>query len=221
MSLPILHDPGGHRSHPVQPLPGGLGLGLARGRVHELCGPARATLAALILALSDGPVLWICPAWLPERIYPAGLADFAHPARLIFARPRRPEDLLWTMEEALRSGAVPMVLAELPAPPPLTPIRRLQLATESGAETAARLGRLPPLGLALTPGMGGAQGVDSRWHLAAAPLASSLQAQRAAWTLDRLRARLTPPGRWRLEMRGADPDAAADGQIAGRPLPHD
>lgn len=212
MSLPILHDPQGRKPHPVQPLPGGLGLGLMRGRVHEFCGPARASLAALTLALSQGPVLWIAPAWGEERLYPPGLAGLTHPGRLIFARPRRPEDMLWSMEEALRSGAVPIVLAELADPPGLTPIRRLHLSAETGAEAAHRGGGLAPLGLILSPGQGGAQGVDSRWHFAPAPSQTTLYDNRPAWVLDRLRARLAPPARWHLHR-------AEDGTVAGQPLP--
>ena len=202
MSLPLHHDPQGRKPHAIQPLPGQLGFGLARGRVHEFCGPARLTLAALTLALSEGPVLWITPSWLPERLYSGGLAEFVAPGRLIFVRPRRPEDVLWAMEEALRSGAVPMVLADLPEPPLLTPTRRLHLAAEAGAAQALSSGGgLPPLGLLLTPDIGGAQGVESRWHLAPAPSGSTLQDHRAAWVMQRLRARLAPPGRWRLELQ--------------------
>jgi protein ImuA len=197
MVLPILatHGP---RPHPVQPLPGGLGLGLARARLHEFCGPARTVLGAMLMAETTGPVLWISPGWLPERIYPGGLCDFADPARLILARARRPEDLLWSMEEALRSGAVPLVLCDMAALPGLTPVRRLHLAAEAGAEAARHRGRLPPLGVVLTPGEGGAQGVESRWRLAPAPSGSSLIENRQAWRLDLLRARMAPPAHWQM-----------------------
>lgn len=198
MALPILHIPDGRKPWPEQPLPGGLGLGMARGRVHEICGSARTTLAALILGESQGPVIWISPGWLPERIYPAGLAELADPGRIIFARARRPEDLLWSMEEALRSGAAPLVLTDLPTPPALTPVRRLHLAAETGAEAARHAGRLPPLGLLLTPERGGAQGVESRWHMAAAPSASTLSHRQSAWLLHRLRARLAPEASFHL-----------------------
>ena len=198
MVLPLHHDLRGRKARPEQPLPGGLGLGLLRGRVHEMCGPARVTLAALILAASAGPVLWISPGWLPERLYPPGLRDLAEPGRILFARARRPEDLLWAMEEALRSGAVPLVLADLPVPPALTPVRRLHLACEAGAEAAGHRGRLPPLGLILTPGEGGAQGVESRWQMTAAPSGSTLLESRSAWVMRRLRARMAPPADWRL-----------------------
>ncbi len=199
MSLPIHHDLHGPRPYPVQPFPGGLGLGLLRGRVHEFCGPARVALAAMILRESQGTVIWIAPNWLSERLYVAGLAAYADPARLIFARAQRAEDLLWSAEEALRSGAAPIVVVELPGPPSLTPIRRLHLAAESGSDLARHRGRLPPLGLILTPAMGGAQGVESRWHLAARPSGTTLIAERAAWTLSRLRARMEPPAAWTVD----------------------
>lgn len=164
-------------------------LTLARARVHEFCGPARRTLALMAARGVSGPVLWIRPGWLPERLFPEGVVSFIQPGRLIFATPRRPEDLLWCVEEALRGAATALVVAELPEPPRLTPVRRLQLA----AGTGAREGHAVPTGLLLTPGTGGAQGVESRWHLA-----PRHQAERSEWQLDLLRARDAPPGRWRV-----------------------
>lgn len=217
MVQPILHLPEGRKPWPHLTLPGGLGLTLQRGRLHEFCGPARRTLAAMAMSESQGPVLWISPAWVAERIYPPGLLDWADPGRVIFARARRPEDLLWAMEEALRSGAVPLVLTELLAPPALTPVRRLHLAAEQGAEAARHAGRLPPLGVVLTPAEGGAQGVESRWHLAAAPSGSTLITRRSAWTLRRLRARLAPEARFHLQRGPAGEDGPI--RLTGRPLP--
>ena len=184
----------------------GVQFALTRARVHEFCGPARTTLAAFVLAATAGAVIWASPAWLPERVYPYGLMPFADPNRIIFARCRRPEDILWVMEEALRSGAAPVVLGDLPTPPALTPIRRLHLAAEAGAEAAHRRGRPAPLGLILTPQMGGAQGVESRWHMQCAPSGMTMLENRAAWTLSRLRARGVPPARWGV--------ARAKGQVS-------
>ncbi len=209
MALPIQHDSSGRRPFPEQPLPGGLGLTLLRGRVHEVCGPARMTLAALILGASAGPVVWISPGWQTERVYPPGLCEHLDPGRIIFATARRPEDVLWAVEEALRSGSASIVLADMPAPPALTPVRRLHLACQAGAEITRNRGGTPPLGLLLTPEDGGAQGVESRWQMQAAPSGSTLLENRSAWTLRRLRARMAPPAEWLLISDPAGPIRAA------------
>jgi protein ImuA len=138
MPIPLLSPPG-TRARPPQTLLGSLTL--ARGRVHEFCGRARVTLAAVVLGQTTGPVIWAHPGWQAERLFPDGLLRHADPGRIVFASARRPEDLLWTMEEALRSGAVPLVVAELTSPPALTPVRRLHLAAEAGAAAAAHAGQ--------------------------------------------------------------------------------
>jgi protein ImuA len=195
MSIPLLTSASA-RARPAQTLLAPLTL--ARGRVHEFCGPARVTLAAFLLRETTGAVIWAHPGWQAERLFPDGLQRHADPGRIIFASARRPEDLLWTMEEALRSGAAPLVVAELTAPPALTPVRRLHLAAEAGAEAAGHAGRPAPLGLLLTPEAGGAAGVESRWHLAACHDGTA-----RAWRLARLRARAEPPKDWRVrETRG-------------------
>lgn len=190
MSIPILHSPHGPKPRPALAFAGGVSL--ARGRVHELCGPARTTLAALILGQDGknaGPAIWISPAWQPGRIFPGGLAAFTDPGRVIFVQARHPEDVLWAMEEALRSGAVSFVLVDLQSPPGLTPVRRLHLAAEAGAGIA---GAKAPIGLMLTPDTGGAQGVESRWHLEPHPAPTP----QPLWRLSRLRARMEPPAAW-------------------------
>jgi protein ImuA len=92
---------------------------------------------------------------------------------------------------------VPLVVAELTDPPGLTPVRRLHLAAETGAEKSGRA----PLGLLLTPGDGGAAGVETRWRLDPA------HGRTTGWRLRRLRARDAPPGEWAV-ARGADGAAA-------------
>ncbi len=205
MSLSILSDHG-PRPRGMVPMPGGAaaGIGLARGRLHEFRGPSRVALAVQVMAECAGPVLWITPGWQAERLYPDGVAALADPARLICARARRPEDILWAMEEGLRSGAVPLVVAEVPAAPGLTPVRRLQLAAEAGAEAAHHAGRgIVPLGVMLTGGEAGAAGVESRWRMGPLPAASSLLEERGSvWRLERERARGAGPAAWRLRREG-------------------
>ncbi|WP_443135089.1 ImuA family protein [Frigidibacter sp. ROC022] len=174
-------------------------VALTLARVHELCGAARRSLAAMLagqlLAETGGPVVWIQPAWRVERLNGEALAALADPGRFLFVYPRRPEDMLWTLEEVLRSGAVALALADLPGPPGLTPVRRLHLAAEAGAERA----RHHPLGLLLTPGAGGAPGVESRWQIE--PDHRGRTEGGPGWQLSRRRSRLAPPKDWRLVHR--------------------
>lgn len=206
MSLPILSDHG-PRARGMQPMPGGAAAGvfLARGRVHEFRGPSRAALAVQVMGECAGPVLWISPGWQTGRLNPDAVAVYADPARLICAQVRRPADILWAMEEALRSGVVPLVVAEMPSPPALTPVRRLNLAAEAGAEAAHHAGRggIAPLGLMLTAGEGEAAGAESRWRMRPMPSESTLlEARGAVWRLERERARGAAPAAWLLR-RGA------------------
>ena len=175
----------GHRPPPGLPFMGDLTLATAR--LHEICGPARRSLALAVAGATEGPVLWIAPGWIPERLNPDGMRGLIAPSRLLFVTPRRAEDLLWSMEEALRSGTLPLVVADLPEPPGLTPVRRLHLAAETGAADGA----CRPLGLILTP-EGGAPGVETRWSLA--PRHPGTREER--WEMRRLRARTLPEAAW-------------------------
>jgi protein ImuA len=181
----------------THPAAGALGLApgvdLARGRAHEATGPARRVFALLLAAAATGPVLWLHPAWERERLMGDGLRAFLDPGRLVFGGGRGAADLLWAAEEALRSGIVPLVVAELPAPPALTPVRRLHLAAAAGAGIAPGPA---PLALLLTPDPGGAAGVETRWHLAPAPGWARDGVPR--WHLRRLRARVAPPAAWEM-----------------------
>lgn len=190
------------RDRPALMLTGDIRLTLAR--LHEACGPARRSfaiwLAGAVQRQGPGPVIWIAPRHLPDRPNPDGIAGLARPEGFLHLSPQRPEDLLWCMEESLRSGAAPLVVADLPGPPALTPVRRLHLAAETGAAE----GVFAPIGLILTPDMGGAPGVETRWHMAPAHAPD-----RQGWTLRRLRARQAPPRDWHL----AGPAHAMTGPI--------
>lgn len=163
---------------------------LARGRTHEACGAARHSFALWLASALSGPVLWIRADWEPHGLNPDGVMDFTDPARFLFVSAQRREDQLWAVEEALRSGAVPLVVADLAAPPALTPVRRLHLAAEQGGALGPA-----PLALLLTPDRGGAPGIESRWHFAPRHQGSS-----RSWQLDRLRARNQPPARWSIQQ---------------------
>lgn len=159
-------------------------LSLERGRVHEICGASRRVLALAVAGLTEGPILWIRPGWESARLNPEGILRLVDPGRLIFLDAAREDDLLWSMEEALRAGSLALVVAETPRPPGLTPVRRLHLAAERGVEAGGA-----PLGLVLTPGDGGAQGVETRWRLEPAHAPGGIE----AWRMTRCRARALPP----------------------------
>ncbi len=166
----------------------GTGVGFARGRVHELCGPARRTLALMLAGRLGGDVLWIAPDAAARALNPAGMAGFCAPERLILAAATPDREVLWCVEEALRSGAVAVVVAELAAPPGLTPMRRLQLAAEASGSTAT--------GFLLTPEAGGAPGAESRWHIAPAHAEGQ-----SRWLLERRRGRGgAPPATWQMQL---------------------
>jgi len=170
-------------------------VSFVHGRVHELCGPARRTLAMMIAGQLEGPILWIRPAWGQERICADGASVWINPGRIVFLDARSPEDILWCTEEALRSGEAPVVITEIPEPPALTPIRRLHLAAQAAGQ--------PALALLMTPEDGGAQGVETRWHMAPAH-----EVGQRAWRLTRLRARMAPPASWSLREDGGVLEAA-------------
>ncbi|MCI2398047.1 hypothetical protein [Aliiroseovarius subalbicans] len=175
-----------HRPSSGQPFLGALSL--ARGRVHELIGPARHTLAMMIAGAMQGPVFWVSPDWAPAQPYGPGMVSFLDPGRVTFVRADRAEDILWTLEEVLRAGIVPLMVGDLPGPPGLTPVRRMHLAGEAGGKRGD--GRA--LGLILTP-EGAAQGVESRWQMAPDHAPGVTR-----WRLNRLRDRQEPPRDWQV-----------------------
>ena len=164
-------------------------ISLAKGRLHECTGRARRSFALMLAAKTRGPVIWISSPHCPDQLNPAGIASIVDPGRFLFIKISHKGDMLWTMEETLRSGAVELIIADLPYLPALTPIRRLQLAATAGGE----LGIAAPLGLILTPDAGGAQGVETRWILQ-----PNAQEHYARWFLSRTKSRNSPPQMWHI-----------------------
>lgn len=105
---------------------------LVAGRVHEATGSGRRIFALALAARLTGPVLWVQDATARDALYGPGIARFFDPARLIVARPVGRIQILQVVEEALRSGAASLVVAEIEAAPDLTASRRLQLAAGTG-----------------------------------------------------------------------------------------
>ena len=119
-------------------------------RVHEVCGAAATSFAAIA---ARGSVLWIREGWLPETLDPLGLMPFLDPSLLLLARPKDQTDGLAVAEEALKDGALPFVVIEITRPLDLREGRRLQLAAKAGGAT----------GLCLIPEGMGSNASETRW----------------------------------------------------------
>src|SRR5438874_2148435 len=97
------------------------GSGLALGAVHEILGSgadeedcaAAAGFAAGILArLGTGAVLW-CLKRRPDLYGPGLKAHGFDPARLVLVAAPRDDELLWAVEEGLRSPGLAAVVGEI------------------------------------------------------------------------------------------------------------
>lgn len=107
--------------------------GLTVGAVHEFLGGAASALAAVIAGRLSGTVLWCLDVTCREEPYGPGLAALGlDPSRLVLARCRDAKEMLWVMEEGLRSTAPAAVIAEPETDIGLIESRRLQLAAEAG-----------------------------------------------------------------------------------------
>ncbi len=175
-----------------------LGGGLARGALHEIAAASEAHLAVatgFVLGLAARQRTSTC--WLAEDTalaesgapYGPGLDAFGlAPERLLTVAAARPRDLLWAMEEALRSRAVGAVIGELQhGEIDMVALRRLSLAAaESGA--LALLLRAAPADEAST--------AATRWIVGAAP--------NACFAIELVRNRRGPLGAWILEWSDSD-----------------
>lgn len=127
-------------------------------RVHEAEGRGRRAFALFQALRHAGPVVWVLPAHAPElpflRGLPPGVGE-----RLHLLRPVGETDLLWCVEECLRSAPVALVIAEPEKPLSLTAGRRLQLAAEAGRTT----------GLMLIRQEAGSNATETRWACEPAP----------------------------------------------------
>jgi protein ImuA len=189
-------------------------FGLARDALHEIAGvgvdreqaAAAAAFAGLWLARlpAAAPVLWIVRATGAAAIdlYAHGLRrQGVDPSRLILVAVRRNEEVLWAMEEGLKTKRLGAVVGEV-ARLDLTASRRLQLAAESSGVMAIALRRWR---LAREADRDSAQPIAAvtRWKIAALPAESTaepgLNARR--WRVELWRCRGARPGQWLLEVK--------------------
>ncbi|MGE0152421.1 MAG: ImuA family protein [Reyranellaceae bacterium] len=160
------------------------------------------------------PLLWVRRRGgrFDARPYAPGLAPFLDPGRLLLVEADSEEQVLWSLEEGLRSGALAGVLGEVRGAD-LTATRRLQLAAEAGA-TPALLLRLP--------GTLRTSAALTRWQVAAAPSRATpglkdIAGPRLRLSLRRARGRIEDHERsWMMEWRHEKGDFAVVPQAVDR-----
>jgi protein ImuA len=198
--------------------------GVPMGALHEIAAGtesdgAAAGFAALLLgrlAAAGGPrtLLW-CAAG--DGLYGHGLAAFGLDSRrLLLVRGRRDSELLWAMEEALRSGAVAAVLGEIHEAD-LTARRRLQLAAEAGGAAALLLA---PAETASRPVLSGPSPALTGWRIAAAPSAlppHGIGVGAPRWSVELTRCRGAVPRRWLVEWNDETHRLLMAAQLRDRP----
>ncbi len=220
-------------------LPGG---GLALGGLHEILGAgadeedcaAAAGFAAGIAARlpadslqkqgdQAGVVLWVLKR---GDLYGPGLAEHGlDPARIVLARARRDDDILWALEEGLRTphspGGIAAVIGEV-GRVPMVAGRRLQLAAERSGITAFLLRRWQSGGEAAAERERPSAAV-TRWRIAALPSLPPSVADyepgigTPRWRVELLRCRGGEAAAWDLEVADATGALSLSAALADRP----
>lgn len=187
---------GGKVSLGIDAIDRALGGGLRPAGLHEVVAAdesaaAQGFAAALLarLAGTHGTVVW-CRCY--AGLYGPGLAAMGlDPVRLIVVRAAREDDVLWVLEEGLRSRAPAAVLGETASGGPVA-LRRLQLAAESGGVAALLL---RPFGARVVPGP-----VLSRWRIGSANSGAGRGNRLGPrWRVELQRLRGGTPGTWLVE----------------------
>lgn len=150
-------------------------------------------MAGLLAALmgNDGASLWIGAS---RNLFPPALKSFGIPPdRVIFVDVSTEKDVLWTMEEALKCGALTAVVGEV-KDLDFTASRRLQLAVEQSGVTGLVV-RRPSARLNPTACV-------ARWKIASLPgePIDELPGMGApVWLVELLRVRNGRPGVWEVK----------------------
>jgi protein ImuA len=210
-------------------LPGG---GLALGALHEILGEGAdeedgaaaagfvAGIAGRLPKTNGGLVLWCLKR---GDLYGPGLA--AHgldPARIVQVRTPRDDDILWALEEGLRTpgslGGIATVVGEI-GRLPMVAGRRLQLAAERSGCPALLLRRWQT-GEEAAAERARPSAAVTRWRIAALPslpAAGEPGIGTPRWRVELLRCRGAEPAAWDLEVSDASGLVRPSAALADRP----
>ena len=174
--------------------------------------------------LGAGPVLWCLKR--PDLYGPGLVAHGLDPARLVVVGAPRDEDMLWAVEEGLRSPGLAAVVGEI-GRLPLVAGRRLQLAAEHSGVTAFLLRRWRN-GADAARERERPSAAVTRWRIAAIPAREANDPRlrhligTPRWRVELLRCRGGVPAHWvvesgEVEVADATGHVRLSPELAGRP----
>jgi protein ImuA len=164
----------------------------------------------------DGLVLWCLPR--PDLYGPGLTAHGLDPGRVVLVSAPRDGEILWAMEEGLRTSGIAAVVGEVGTLPAVAS-RRLQLAAERSGTTAFLLRRWRDGGQAARE-RNLPNAATTRWRIAAMP---SIPARnepgvgRPRWRVELLRCRGGEPACWEVEVADATGHVCLAAALADRP----
>ena len=164
----------------------------------------------------DGMVLWCLPR--PDLYGPGLAAHGLDPERVVLVRTSRDAEILWAMEEGLRSPGIVAAVGEVGTLPAVAS-RRLQLAAERSGVTAFLLRRWREGGQAVRE-RALPNAAMTRWRVAALPsqpFRGEPGVGRLRWRIDLLRCRGGEPGCWEMEVPDATGHVSLAAALADRP----
>jgi len=145
------------------------------------------------------------------------MAHGLDPARLVLVRARRDDDILWAIEEGLRSPGLSAVVGEI-RQLPMVAGRRLQLAAERSSVTALLLRRWRNAAEAAAA-RDQPSAALTRWRVGALPSAAiaGKGVGRPRWRVALLRVRGGSPCAWDVEVADATGHLSLSAGLADRP----
>lgn len=171
------------------------------GAVHEfLCASmeegtaASGFIAALLSSIlkTGAPSVWITSV---KQVFPPALRAFGiEPHQIIFIRSKKPKEILWTLEEALKCDALSAVVGEI-SEISFLESRRLQLAIEK-TRVPGFLIRQDPVNLSTVS--------VTKWRVR--PLPTEKEAPLPGigfprWQVELLKVRSGRPGSWQMQWK--------------------
>lgn len=107
---------------------------------HELFGDFPTHFVLMQMQQNDQQIIWLKGVNDADYLYPNAIANLGiNLQKITFITYHSQQQALWIVEEALRSGAVGIVVAEGLKQPDLLQSRRLNLAAEKGKSKAFML----------------------------------------------------------------------------------